>query len=378
MEDASEFGEPIEHRDMEEIFADLLEFPISRVRNALTEARVSESGLAEPISLQVGYLSKPTLNAFARKESETDYEIRICSGTVTMLLQACRRLASRLDPQTGRPVQKNDRILVYPERKRLVDSSATANATDLGAWENELTAIASEQLDNPELGLLLFELSTWFIAMHEVMHIVLGHAGFLREQRQLDPFVEFSKLRQTRLPHDFSQMLEFAADRNASRGILRRLTLGDLDWRYGDNLLENVKVDRPSFWASTFIASLTLLLHLFPKRFCSIDRLFGSHPHPYTRMQWMTMELGTEFDGEIDYKSGIMTPLAEVSAALRTNFICPDDWWEYAEQDLRSGPSMEGIPKTDLLYRDIVELARSQHDQIIGFAPVFRSSDSET
>jgi hypothetical protein len=364
-------GAIIDHRALDEPLANLFEIPVERATRALYAARHKNGTDLQPVDASVVYVGNPDVNAFADQRLPSECLICFFTGTAVSLLDACLKLASRLDPATGRPLAKADKIIVYPEKLWIGGTNAPAHCSDLSGLSSKLREICAFSFPHVELGVLLFELAASFIAMHEVMHIVLGHSAYLRQTNRLQGVVEFSERREEKLPSDFSQMLEFSADRNACRGIARRLILDGVDSSYEETLLANVTVDRSVYLVGNLVTSITLLLHLFPKRFCSIDRLFGSHPHPYTRMQWMAMELGHELGQELDFRATILTPMAETAATLKSNFTSPDNWWEYAEQDVSSFASDHATPKTDLLYQQILTLARQWSSQLMPYGPIY-------
>jgi hypothetical protein len=371
------YGPLLNHQEMNEPLANLLAIPVEKASMALAAARYRTGDTLLPVDVSVVYVGNGKLNAFADQPIPSECIICLHSGSAVALLDACLKMASRMDPATGRALSSGDRVIVFPEKLELLGSASRVSHRVVGEWSDELTGIGSLGLANAEFGVLLFELASWFVAAHEAMHIVLGHAGYVRERRNLEGVVEFSPQREEKLSHDFSQMIEFSADRNAYRGIARRLLLGDIDPAYEETLLSAITVDRPTYLVSTLVTAVTLLLHLFPKRFCSIDHLFGSHPHPYTRMQWMTMELGHEVGEEVDFRGAILTPLAETAATLKSNFVAPDDWWSYAEQDLRIKSDDKLTPKTDILYQEICSLAKQWSNRLLEFGPIFPATGAE-
>lgn len=365
----AKFGEPLEYRQFDEPLANLFDMPVVRAKNALSQAQYQTGSGTSPISTEVIYVGNLALNAFARHAKPSQCLICFFSGAMVALLDACTKLASRMDAKTGLPVHEGEKLLVYPDRLILLESQQRPASQDAHSLHESLRSIARRNLPNTEFAVLLFELTSWFIAMHEGMHIILGHAGYVRDRLQLDGLLEFSEMRQEKIPYDVSQMMEFSADRHAARGVVRRILEGDLDSSYDDALLSNLEVDRKLFLVRTATTALTLLFHLFPKRFCSIEHLLGSHPHPYVRMQWTAMELGHEVKDEVDFPSAIMRPLAEIAATLKSNFDSPDNWWEYAESDLRT--KGQTTPPTDLLYHEILAITKEKHKDMAQFAPVY-------
>lgn len=373
----SKYGAVIDHRSFGEPLSVLLDIPVSRASNALLAAKYSEEGVLHPVTARVHYIGNGALNAFARQPSASSCEICLFGGTAVAMLDACLKFAARMDPKTARPVLRGERLLVYPEKWQLLGSQPLEGLIDAELLSDSLFSIGTAQRPNAELGILLYELAMWFIAMHEAMHVILGHTGYLRETTpSMDALVEFSDLREAALSPVFSQMLEYSADRHAGRGVARRLLLGDVDESYRETLLGQAEVDEKLFLIRALVSSLTLLLYLFPKRFCCLESIEGSHPHPYTRMQWMAMELGDEIAGELDYKDAILAPLAETAASLKANFYAPDDWWSYAELDLRTLTGGLQTPRTDLLYQEIKDFTRKWHGELLSFGPRYPEAEA--
>lgn len=353
--------------------ANLVSIPVIRAKVALSEAMTRGTNDRQKLSTQVVHVSSTEINAMARQHTDQECQIVFFAGTTCRLFEACMNVAARMDPTTGTVVKRDGRVLVYPGKVELFSVPTGRSQLTADEVSRHLLGVGERGLENAEFGVFLFEIASWFVAMHEVMHVVLGHAAFASQRLGLDCLLEFSERRVLAVDPVFSQMLEFSADRNACRGIARRVILGDIDESYEEGLLANLQVDRGQFMLRSLITAITVLLHLFPKRYCSTRGFVGTHPHPYTRMQWIAMELGHELRDEFDFVTTILEPLAEVSAALRCNFNCADDWWEYAEKDGRT--ISDGVPSSDLLYEKVRNLAGIWREELMAIAPVFNQPD---
>jgi len=349
-----------------------MSMPVIRAKTALSEAMAKGATDRRKLGTEVVHVSSGEVNAGARQQSDQECQIVFFAGTSCRLFEACMNVAARMDPTTGTVVKRDGRILVYPGKIDLTSLPERTAQLTADEVSGHLLGIGERGLENAEFGVFLYEIASWFVAMHEVMHVILGHAAFATQRLGLDCLLEFSERRLLSVDPAFSQMLEFSADRNASRGIARRLILGDIDESYEEGLLANLQVERGQFMLRSLITAITVLLHLFPKRYCSTRGFLGSHPHPYTRMQWITMELGHELRDEFDFVATILEPVAEVAASLRCNFVCGDDWWAHAEKDGRT--ASEGVPPTDLLYERVRDLAGTWREELMAMGPVFDQS----
>lgn len=330
----------------------LYEIPTDRLESALGQV-VSGSHTDKTYTCALRYYSHRKVNASARDLAPAGCSIAISSSTPILVLMACIQMAERMNPRTALPNQDDLGRLIVFNSKPVIATSLASPITSESDIEAVLGSFArNHQLDNM-LGHFLCEIVLKYIAMHECMHVVLGHTSFIADSFGLGSLEEFSALRDVKLNTELSQTLEFIADRHTVRGLYHLLLRRDYDTSYQDELLAPAEVDEQIFLLHCLMHALCVLYHLFPKNEVSIRKATGSHPHPYLRGRWMCHEIWQELP-----QAEQNLPLIAMSwaaANLSSNFLLPANW---AQATIDDFDEQSKVVYSDCCYEQMLEKAR--------------------
>lgn len=366
---------------------------VLQCQDSLKEAFVVENQLVKKHDFKVMFMARSDLNAGTMALNSQSSLLWFSGALPYLLFAACYIYSCRVDVTTVSPFQQNGKVVSFKNKLQLVgklQQTPTDASHILQLFDN---LMSSEQYPsaNVEMAFFLYELAARFITMHEIMHIVLGHTAYVKRECSLDMLFEFSEEREEKLDEGFSQCLEFIADRHSSRGILAKLLNNDYDSELMYRLLKHSKLTKEEVLVRYFTMAMTITLHLFPARDHTLYSLYPSHPHPYTRMQWICQEVGHELD-EVDLVGGklqcgesnntsfkdhlkltLFECLAETTTTLTHNFETPNSWL-YAlsfDVDERDQRSAEGL-KSNLSYENILALSKRWQSYIYrGYSPAY-------
>jgi hypothetical protein len=313
----------------------LWRLPVLYASRALEGARISKERRDEEPIVATGYIDNPGFNACVRHEDES---IGVCffTGLPLVTFRACVQLARRLDFATGLPfvddegclIARSDRIPLPRswEVTRPLNDQILSDLQEMG--EN---TTASER----ELATFLFDIAMRYVAMHEIMHVLLGHARYSHVHLGLDRFLDAGPERD-RLPPMLSQMMEFIADRHTIIGLAGDLELGRLEhvWVHG-TVPPGLTAD-PSVWKRRLlIATITCVSKLWAGHAGSrFANFVEPYPHPYERVIWMIKALHGRAQTDA-HASDIIRTFTLNLANLELNFTSDLMFQPVIEEDLR-------------------------------------------
>lgn len=347
----------------------LYDVAATRLEDALAAATYTSAGKSKQYPFHINYSPGRHLDAAAWHIDPIGCNITIFSSTPVLILMACMQFAGSCDRLTAMPLSDNDQLVVQRKKIRL----RTLLDHPVGS-EADLTSILdpffAARRANTALGFFLCEIALKFVSMHECMHVILGHTGYIGKHYGARNFPEFSRGKAETIQPLFSQMLEFIADRHTVRGLLVRMLHGDIDELHKENLLKDITIPEPLYLLRCLVHACAVLFHLFPGNRRSIFTRNKSHPHPYIRMRWICNELMTELD-EREVAIDAYEPLQAMLWAaihLGTNFRSDGNWMQALQQD--SG--VDGVVYSDEWYREIMSEAREwQQRLLIQYGPQY-------
>lgn len=273
------------------------QLPVRYLADALEPARVSPHKPDQPLLSYVALVLNGGFNAVIRHEPEAAIA-GIFIGVPLIAFQACRLLALRMDLASGLPVRdENERLVVYPEKLVLpthwqLRADPCRQALDDISTFEEITP-----LHNNELATFMFDIIMRYVAMHECMHFVLGHARFCQIELGMSAF-EDGHRRRKELPGHTSQTMEFISDRHVIAGLSHDLREGRLYHEWSRQLPQGVAVEPDRWYRRILFVTLGLISRLWTLHGSrSFGNLSEPYPHPYERLCWMHASL-IEIQGE--------------------------------------------------------------------------------
>ncbi len=325
-----QFGNLFQHETLADDIRWLYDIPFDRLIEALSTARLNTSS-KKNYPYHIGYITGAGINAAAWHVKPAGCAVCIYSSTPLLVYMACMQVAALYDSRTAQPLSTGDQLIVQPQRKRLKYRFDQAIKTGEDVRQT-LDAFDLKKHANRPFGYLLTEIALKFIAMHECMHVILGHTRYLEEHCGLDSLLEFSNALKGNTT--LSQTLEFIADRNALRGLYVRLMEGDFDDFHHKGLMQEIDVPKNVFLMRSLIIACSVLFHLFPNNDKNIYDKTLSHPHPYIRARFMCNELIQEADKYMEDAHEPLSAMAWAAAHLSSNFIANGNWEKSSFQDL--------------------------------------------
>jgi hypothetical protein len=229
-------------------------------------------------------------------------------------------------------------------------------------------------LTNNELALLMFDVAMRYVAMHECMHFVLGHARFCQLTLGLDIFQDASE-RRRKLDPITSQTLEFIADRHVIAGLAVDLAQGRIFHEWSRNVPEAISVASDIWYRRVLFSTLALLSRLWVTHGTQSFADFSEpYPHPYERICWMLSGLA-EMEGTRLHKESMLA-FALTVGSLDRNF-------ESAREDLPTiTRDMEiqdliGFSNLDHGYSVVRQRAiEIQKRLYVSYGPYYRTTDA--
>lgn len=300
----------------------LFEYPQRIAEEALAEAQVTGTASRHaPYRLFAGLYNSPHVNAGTLDLDSATSVVAITSRLPPALLHAIQVVTDQAEARTLMPRRdKEGRLVVGGPRRAL-----TARRPADPGLEVTRTLAALHRGGRFKLAMLVYDLALRFVVMHECMHIVLGHTGYVRRELGLSVLMEMGASRRNGLTAELSQALEFIADRHAVRGVAQWARSGRLG-DYVELIPRDPSLSQSDFLHRALILALMALLRLFPARASLSAAVGGSHPHPYARMRWLARELSEDLDGHAEVERLILEPMAYWNASFERNFISPGRW----------------------------------------------------
>jgi len=273
------------------------QLPVRYLSDALEPARVSARESDRVLPSCVALVLNGGFNAVIRHESDAAIA-GIFIGVPLIAFKACRLLALRLNPASGLPVRdENERLVVYPEKLTL-PTSWQPGADPCGQALDDITAFEqATPLDNNELATFMFDIVMRYVAMHECMHFVLGHARFCQIELGMNAFEDGNERRRELGGHT-SQAMEFISDRHVIAGLSHDLRQGRLYHEWSRQPPEGIAVETERWYRRILFVTMGLISRLWVLHgSASFGNLSQPYPHPYERLCWMHASL-IEIEGE--------------------------------------------------------------------------------
>jgi hypothetical protein len=323
----------------------------------------------------VALVNNGSFNAAIRHD-EGSVIAGIFIGVPFIALRICRLLALRLDLRTGLPVcDDQGRLILHKEKLHLplhwdIGPNPREQAlNDILAFEEQTST------HNNELALFMFDLVMRYVAMHESMHFVLGHARYCQSTLGMDVF-EDAALRRKDLPPHVSQTLEFMADRHVVVGLTHDLAQGRIYHEWARQLPPGIEVEPAIWYRRILFVTLSVISRLWTAHG---SRRFGDlsqpYPHPYERLCWMLSSL-VELEGE-GLAHEAMLALGLTMSTLDHNFDTP----HRTQPDLEAHKRMmelTGISTLDEGYDNIRAEARRLKFIFEQHAPFYPGAQSQS
>lgn len=280
-----------------------------------------------PYRLLVGIFESSRLNADTLDLADGANLVALSDSFPVVLLGALATVAQRME--TGSALPQRDakgRVVVFADRLELFATGADGGMknpdTVVGLTAVLHTLAQTERLTE---AMLLYDLAIRFVVMHECMHIVLGHTGYVRLELRVSRLMEMGAMRRGVLTPDVSQALEFIADRHAVRSVVQRARSARLG-EYVDAVRYDPSLTMEQYLLRVLTLALMTLLLLFPSRATARASSRDSHPHPYTRMRWLCREIGLELPSRDMHVNAVLEPMAFWTASFQCNFSTPGRW----------------------------------------------------
>ena len=365
-------GEVFDETTLPEPMNLLYEIPIYYLTSALETAKTP---IGKSFPFLARYVTNGSFNA-AACDTEDGGLVCIHASVPILLLIACVSYATRCNVGTALPKEQEGMLIIYDEKITLLGRLADIDITPeklIGSFEELWHKLSfTDSKDRVfQYGLFLYEIAIRFIAMHECMHIILGHTAYLEKKLGINVLVEFSSQREEQIQLELGQSLEFLADRNAACGILSQTLNGNSLHDYGKQAPNFLEVDFSTFITRSVVQAICILMHQFPYKLENQlnDTLLKTHPHPYIRMQWMNTEMGAFITPEEKFSERIVLPFAYATATLSTNFVTPNSWISVNSQNINySNDKMF----SDFSYKQISQNAKNLQDKMWNLAPVYK------
>lgn len=291
------FGGPADLTGLDDDIRLFWQLPVRYLVDSLEPARLSQGHPELEFPSYVALVQNGSFNAVIRHEREAVIA-GIFIGVPFVALRVCRLLALRLDLATGLPLCDPDgRLVVHPEKIHLPTHWNIGPNPKQQALDDVLLFEEQTSTHNNELALFMFDLVMRYVAMHESMHFVLGHARYCQATLGLDVF-EDAAPRRADLPPHTSQALEFMADRHVVVGLAHDLKAGRIYHEWSRELPPGIEVEPAVWYRRILFVTLSLVSRLWAAHG---SRRFGDlsqpYPHPYERLCWMLSSL-VELEGE--------------------------------------------------------------------------------
>lgn len=365
-------GKRFDHTALPEDLRWMYETPVSRLDRALADAFEQEGDTKLPFPYHIGYLAHWRLNASAWHLVPSGCAISIYSSVPPLVLMACNQFARRCNSATAMPLDEEGKLAVFETKLPVLTKLPLPVRT-----ERDLLAVLEPHAHTGNLvqplGLLLTEIALKFIAMHECMHVILGHTKYVQQEFGLRAFLEFSPEKAKKIGSLLSQTLEFISDRHTVRGLLVRLWEKDFDGFHRENLLKQIAIDQDLYLLRCLVHACCILFHLFPGNSKPVRDTGRPYPHPYVRARWLCNEVAQELAGKAIDPYEPLRAMAWAGAALSCNFDLPANWLAANRDDF---DETEKRSVADEAYEQILEEAKKwQHEIYRHFAPLYPLKD---
>lgn len=327
------YGAAVDFSDMDGMARLMWQLPERYLRDAIAPAQHSEHRRDTPLESMVGYVFNGAFNAAIRHETGN---VAVCIFAVyrSSPMKACRQVAARLELATGLPkCDAQGRLVVFDERVLLQSEWKIQKEPVLQAMEDFQCYDTAMPSENTDLAILMFDIAMRYVAMHECMHFVLGHARYCQRRLCLDSFADTAPER-CQLDPVLSQTIEFIADRHVVIGLMHDLCEGRLFHEWSGQPLHFIAVESRCWWRRVLIATIALVFKLWRGHGSATCCDFSyPYPHPYERAMWMICALTETADA--DAKEDIDRSFALAISTLERNFVGNMRYVDEIERDIQ-------------------------------------------
>ncbi len=351
----SRFGGAADLTGLDEDVRLFWQLPVRYLADSLEPARFSRDHPELEFPSYVALVNNGAFNAAIRHDNGAVIA-GIFIGVPFIALRVCRLLALLLDKRTGLPsVDAAGRLIVHAEKIRLPLHWELGSNPKQQALDDVLAFEEQTSTHNNELALFMFDLVMRYVAMHESMHFVLGHAHYCQSTLGMEVFEDVAQ-RRGELPPHVSQTLEFMADRHVIVGLAHDLAEGRIYHEWARDLPADIEIEPAVWYRRMLFVTLSLVSRLWTAHGA---RKFGDlsqpYPHPYERLCWMLSSL-VEQEGE-GLAHEAMLALGLTMATLDTNFVTPHRIEPDLELDRRM-KDLTGVSRLDEGYDNVRSEAR--------------------
>lgn len=323
-------GNDFDYESFSDDLYDLYSVPIDYVITAMEPALSNTSKKKYPY--MVGYLAKNTINALTC-DVEDGSIICIHSSVPILLFRLCVQFAFCCDIQTalssGNPI-----VAIYSQKESIIGK--------LNAKENfphkikpiydsfKESDIYRRVKDCKKLkyAIYLYDLAARFIAMHECMHIVMGHTAYMKKELGFSELYAFPKdtITDNQILQTI-QAIEILSDSYTMAGVFRQTLVGNLYFDYLEHTDIQITVDKECFVARSVINALSVLFHLIPFDYKVLtDTIKLKHAHPYIRLQWLMSIFANQLSNSENFQEYIIKPFGQSMVVFDENFNTLTDW----------------------------------------------------
>ena len=370
-------GEEFHYESFPEDLHSIYSVPMEYIVNAMEPAYNNNMGKMEKYNYLTGYITKAYINAATCDENSGSI-IYIHSSVPLLLFRLCVHYTYCCNIEnalaSGNPIYnqfgQKEKIILRQESKEIFPEGVLGHFNRLKE-SNIYKAIESE--GKLKYALYLYDLATRFLAMHECMHVVLGHTAYMQKKFGFNEFLAFSDNKESDINELRTlQALEFISDRHTAPGVFTQSLQDNLFFNYFE--LENdITVEKECFVARSVVNALCILFRLFPYKWSIIsETIEKKHPHPYIRLQWIITELSTYLGDSSNHVEYIMRPMVQSIVVFHENFEIQDDWLEINEQN-----QVDGNNKlfSDVAYTKVVEEAKKIQHEIYLLSPTYEGDN---
>lgn len=321
-------GEEFDFESFSDDLYDLYSIPIEYIVAAMEPATSNITG--EKYHYLPGYIAATRLNAMTCDEGEGSI-VCIHSCAPVLLFRLCVHYAFCCDTRTalaaGDPIPAacacSEPIRVKSDPNEILPQRVQRN---FDLFKTSRLYRRAEDSGKLKYALYLYDLAARFLAMHECMHIVLGHTAYVRKEFGLTELTACSGTTDANARMIKTlQALEFIADQHTVSGVFLQALHGNLFFDYTSDA--ELHVDKECFVSRSVISALCVLFRLFPFKWkTSADLVKTVHPHPYVRLQWILSGLANQLTRSQNFEEYLMRPMAQSLAVFADNFETEDNW----------------------------------------------------
>ena len=366
------FGDDFDYESFPKNLYDLYSVPIDYVRVAMEPAINNTS--KKKYHYMTGFIAKNTINALT---CDIDDGSIICinSSVPLLLFRLCVQYAYCCDIQTalssGNPI-----VNLYSQKANIVGKLAHNENFPhkimqlYNSFKESEIYRCVKDCKKLKYAIYMYDLATRFLAMHECMHVVLGHTAYMKKKFG---FSELYAFPQDDISNDkilkMMQAIEFLSDCYTVAGVFRQSLIGNLCFDYLEYNDVKITVDKECFVARSVVNALSVLFHLIPFNYEKLtDTIASKHAHPYIRLQWIISVFSTQLSSANNFKEYLIKPFAQAMVVFYENFNTLTDWIKVNELNKIDE---QGLLSSSESCDTIIKEAKSIEHLMKKFAPIY-------